>query len=774
MVKSVNRPSGELLRENELLRTRLAESEQLIDALTKGEVDALVVAGATGRQVRPVGGADDVYRLLVEKMGEGAFTIDEGGIILYANQRLAEMLNSALEELVGSTLDEWLLPDDRGAVHALLAASNGGGARARGELNLLSRDRTRVPVYLSVSTVPLADCLAAFYLIATDLREQKRNEAIAAEERLARLILEQATDAIVVCDQSGRTIRASDAAKRMCREHLVGNAFEHCFPLQGQSGNALTLGMLRELSAGQKVETSLPHGEQRLHLMASIGDIGGADGEHLASIITLTDITDIKRAESDAVNARQELQRQLTDSNRARRALLSVVEDVKQAEEALRASEAHFRLALGILPISVWNMDRALCYRWVYAHDEGMDPAAMIGKTDVDLYGEEHGRRLTRIKRRVLETGESERQELSIGSEQRQQFCELFVEPLRDEDQAIVGLAGAMVDITNVRELKQAQERLSNALQQSGSPTAMLDGAFNFEFTNSAFEDLFGFARGELLGKPVSIIAPPDSTDRPVQSEILEIVQHGEVFRGELQRKHKDGELIPVYLTAAPLADEDSKVTGYVGSYNDLRALKESETKIKDALTGTITAITHTIEKRDPYTAGHQQRVAALATAIARDMGLDENRIVGLYLGSLIHDIGKIYIPAEILNRPGKLSAHEFGLIKSHPEVGHEIIKDVKFDWPIADMVYQHHERIDGSGYPQGLKGNEICLEAKIIAIADIVEAMTSHRPYRPGLGLDTALQQIASDAGKTLDADIVLRCLRVFDEEGFSWDDPY
>jgi PAS domain S-box-containing protein/putative nucleotidyltransferase with HDIG domain len=198
----------------------------------------------------------------------------------------------------------------------------------------------------------------------------------------------------------------------------------------------------------------------------------------------------------------------------------------------------------------------------------------------------------------------------------------------------------------------------------------------------------------------------------------------------------------------------------------------KSVEQLKEALVSTIRAMALTVEKRDPYTAGHQSRVAALAMAIAVEMGVDENRVEGLRLGAMIHDIGKIYVPAEILNRPGKLSGPEFSMIKSHPEVGYDIIKGVEFPWPVADMVLQHHERMDGSGYPNGLRGEAIILEARILAVADVVEAITAHRPYRAGLGLATALVEIENGRGQLYDTAVADACLRLFREKGYTLTD--
>jgi putative nucleotidyltransferase with HDIG domain len=194
------------------------------------------------------------------------------------------------------------------------------------------------------------------------------------------------------------------------------------------------------------------------------------------------------------------------------------------------------------------------------------------------------------------------------------------------------------------------------------------------------------------------------------------------------------------------------------------------EQRLHASLTGIIAAMAATLEMRDPYTAGHQRRVSDLAAAIAREMGLEEGRIEGLRLAGLVHDLGKISIPAEILVKPSRLSAIEFQLIQGHADAGYHILKDVDFPWPIADIVRQHHERLDGSGYPQGLKDGQMLLESKIMAVADVVEAISSHRPYRPALGVDAGLGEIIRGRGAVYDADGVDACLRLFREKGFAF----
>ncbi|HEY0846569.1 MAG TPA: HD domain-containing phosphohydrolase [Noviherbaspirillum sp.] len=196
----------------------------------------------------------------------------------------------------------------------------------------------------------------------------------------------------------------------------------------------------------------------------------------------------------------------------------------------------------------------------------------------------------------------------------------------------------------------------------------------------------------------------------------------------------------------------------------------EQQTELRRSLIDSIQVLASALELRDPYTAGHQRRVAALAGAIAREIGLPEDRVEGLMLAASIHDLGKIQAPAEILNKPGRLAAVEFDLIKLHAQAGHDIIKDVRFPWPIARMILEHHERLDGTGYPRGTRGDDTLLESRILTVADVVEAMTSHRPYRPGLGLDAALKEIVDHRGTWFEPLAVDACVRLFREGRFSF----
>ncbi|WP_421620760.1 HD domain-containing phosphohydrolase [Alkalilimnicola ehrlichii] len=199
-----------------------------------------------------------------------------------------------------------------------------------------------------------------------------------------------------------------------------------------------------------------------------------------------------------------------------------------------------------------------------------------------------------------------------------------------------------------------------------------------------------------------------------------------------------------------------------VRSQQDRAESQRAQQALEQSLERTIEAIAATIEVRDPYTAGHQQRTTEIAEVIAEELGLDDARRKGLHVAGAIHDIGKVAIPVEILSRPGRLSDLEFEMIKTHPAVGYEIIKGIEFPWPVAEIIRQHHERLDGSGYPDGLRGEAILLEARILAVADVVEAISSHRPYRPALGLAAALDELRAKRGTLYDPEVVDACLRL------------
>lgn len=261
--------------------------------------------------------------------------------------------------------------------------------------------------------------------------------------------------------------------------------------------------------------------------------------------------------------------------------------------------------------------------------------------------------------------------------------------------------------------------------------------------------------------------------------EAVKLARSGKVlkWRAEYRIKTKSGEDRWIADSAIQLLGDNHKPIGSLGILQDITDRKRIEKNLENALAQlqkifeeTIDALMFTVESKDPYTAGHQRKVAKLATAIAQELGFPKDRIDCLRITSLVHDVGKLLCPGDILNKPGVLNIYEKNFLKLHPEYGYEILKKIEFPYPVADIVLQHHERINGSGYPKGLKDDEILLEARIIAVADVVEAMTSHRPYRPAYSLDDALAEIENNKGILYDENIVDICLYLFRKRRFSF----
>jgi len=334
-------------------------------------------------------------------------------------------------------------------------------------------------------------------------------------------------------------------------------------------------------------------------------------------------------------------------------------------------------------------------------------------------------------------------------------------------------------DISERREARNAIEEKTAYLNQlfNNIPLAaqLCDSKGRILQINPATSKLFGYSVKEMAGHLLDELIVPDGRKEEAKN-YTERSSRGETLLFENRRKRKDGTEFDVQCIAFPVYFEDRLIGAYT-IYQDITASREAAAeiaqnllKLQKAMMETIEALARVVENRDPYTADHQRRVSDLACAIASELGMHPDRIEGLRVAAIVHDIGKLSVPAEILSKPSKLTDAEFNLIREHPRSGFEILKDIKFPWPVARIVHEHHERFNGSGYPQKLNGEYVLLESKILAVADVVEAISSHRPYRPSRGLDVAMDEITSNMGILYDETVCKACLKLFKEKRFNF----
>jgi PAS domain S-box-containing protein len=365
-----------------------------------------------------------------------------------------------------------------------------------------------------------------------------------------------------------------------------------------------------------------------------------------------------------------------------------------------------------------------------------------------------------------------------LGIDGTERFISISGDPVFDAAGAFKGYRGVGTDVTARKlaeeDLRAAADKFQALVEQSIAGIYIIQDG-KLAYVNPRAASIVGQGSvDELIGTdPLTWI---------VEADRDQVAEHQrQLFAGEAQNLtlnfgalRRDGVVIQVGANAA-LATHNGR-PAIIGLLQDISEKKRAEEQIQHyvaqletSFMSSVQVATTLSEMRDPYTAGHERRVAAIAVAIGAELGLDSRRQEGLRVAGHLHDVGKINIPSEILSKPSRLSPIEFQLIQGHAQAGYDVLKTVEFPWPVAEVALQHHERMDGSGYPQGLKGDAILLDARIIAVADVVEAMSSHRPYRPGLGIDKALAEIARGSGSAYDPAVAAACLKLYREKGYA-----
>ncbi len=751
------------------------------------------------------------FRSLVEQNVAGIFIIREDGTIGYINPFFAGLLGYAAAELVGRPLLD-IIPDaEKAAVREQVRQQISGEAEHVEHRSIMqTRDGRTIDLLVNASRSIFGGRPASLAVILDVTESNKAQRELASTAVILAAEHELSPDGILVVDQANNIIS-------------VNRRFAEIFGVPGQlfadKGNEPILAWVGAQMADSaaflsRVRYLYDHtgGSSYDELALKDGRVLDrysapmmrADGQYAGRVWFFRDITERKQAEKD-LRASEERFRLVIDN--APDAIMLYDRDQDRFISANKAAERLFGC----------ERDEIIKYGPQHFYAPEQPDGRPVGQS----FAEHNDRALA---------GEGlifERRVLNAAGEER--LCEVTLVPLSSAGARL--LRASMVDITEQREAECALNRLNRTLRtlsrgnevlvRNTSEPELLQGMCHVIVEAGGYRMAWiGIAQQDAAKsiKPVAqagigaefFEGPPEHS---WAGELEGGCNCGLAFTSGQTQTSDDLQTKPamtlwrdqfakygIRATAAfPLRDDTgvfNVLVIYAGEAdafdtdemkllqelaNDLafgiRGLREHTAhealnrRWRTSLEATIGAIANTVEMRDPYTAGHQQRVARLAVAMARDLALPEAQIQGLYLAGVIHDVGKIDIPSEILNKPGKLSKLEFQLIQQHAQSGYDIVKGVDFPWPIAEMVRQHHERLDGSGYPQGLAGDAILPEARILAVADVVEAMMSHRPYRAALGIEAALAEIEQGKGRLYDPAAVEACTALFRQDRFSFE---
>jgi PAS domain S-box-containing protein len=753
---------GDLMKDNNKTK------KQLIDELTElRSQNAELEKSITGSLSYELA-AEEARRYaesIVGTVREPLLVLDADLKIISANRNFYKTFKVMPDETIGSFIydlgnKQWDIPKLRELLEEVLPEKE---AFDDFEVDHHFQDIGHKIMLLNARQIYRKDIGTKMILLAIeDITERKQLESLLIDsEQQYRRLFETASDGIVLLEKrEGKITQTNPATEKLLgytENDSIGNKLEDIGVVIDASDFQTTMQNLNKSGIinyrNVKVETK--------------------SGHHIDTEIYLVD-----RAKLVQCNIRD-----ITEHKRAQEAL----------KEALRQSEEKYRWLVDNMADVITVMDMNLRFTYVspsIKRMRGYTPEEAVAQTFEQVMTPESLQISARIIEEELQleasgTADPGRIRIVEVEQYRKDGSIVLMENhlsfMRDEAKKAVGIISVSHDITARKwaevNLKESKE-LTEAVVENVPLMIFLKEAVDLRFVifNRAGEELLGYDRKVLLGKNNLDLFPPEQAahfmakDREVldgESDILDIPEEPILTAKKGQRL--------LHTRKVCIKGADGATKYLLGISEDITERKRAEEELQRTLeslrksfAATIQVMVAAVESRDPYTAGHQIRSADLARAIATEMGLPPEKIDGIRTAGAIHDIGKLSIPAEILSKPTKLSAIELSLIKEHSLKGYEMLKDVESPWPLAEMVYQHHERMDGSGYPRNLKGDEILMEARILAVADVVEAMASHRPYRPGLGIDAALKEIEKNKGIFYDDAVADACLRLFREKGF------
>lgn len=749
---------------------------------------------------------------IIESLPDATLVIDKSGKILFWNREMAKLTGFPGREMVGKGNYEYALPFYGTRRPILLDMIVDPNVHFGAEYVYIQRDGDILTTETTIGKLrgqtrvlwgraaPLHNRqgqLVGAIETVRDVTERKMvEEQLRDSQRQLADIIESLPDGTGVVDRTGTITHWNRAMEELTgyrSEVMVGKGnYEFAIPFYGYRRPVLLNYVLDPTTDINKEYSYIHSADNVWYIEAKTDKLRGKeaiiwaratplydrDGNIVGAIETVRDVTDRRRMEEDL----RDSQRQLAD----------IIES---------------------LPDGTCVVDREgkIMY-WNRAMEEltGYQSEVMVGKGNYEFAIPFYGYRRPVLLNYILDPNINISKEYSyIHSADNVWYIEAKTDKLRGKEAYIWAratplydrdgnIAGAIESVRDVTERKRAEKELADSQRQLADTIESLPDAtfvidnngiilqWNQEIakmTGCTAQDMVGkgnyeysipFYRGIRRPMIVDMIIHPDLD---ISDMYINLRREGEVIVIEDNIAYPRGAEKVVWGRAAPLYNSDGQVIGAIQTIRDFTERKKAEDEIQrshqqleEVFDGTVHALAITTEKRDRYTSGHQQRVAALSVMIAREMGLDEHTVHHLNIAASLHDIGKLYIPLDILSQPSRLNDIQKLLVMNHSEAGYDMVKNIPFEGPIAQIIEQHHERLDGSGYPLGIKGDQILLEAKILAVADTVEAMAAARPYRPALGIEKALDEIQTNAGKLYDPAVVEVCAKILKENRFQF----
>jgi len=691
--------------------------------------------------------SEEKYRSIIENMQEGYFENDLAGNFTFVNDALCRLIGYPREELIGKNNRQYTDEKTAKKIYQVYNKIYRTGEPSKGiEEEYIRKDGIKGFTELSVSLISDVEGKPiGFRGISLNITERKQaEEALRESEQRYRGLFEGTAEGILIADLKSKQFLYANPS--IC--NMLGYSEEELRNLS-----------VRDIHPSESLEHVISEFEAQ------------ARGKKL-----LAPAIPCLRKNGTIMYADIVTSKILIDNKECNAGFFTDVTERKLAEEALRESETRFRTLFEAIPDTVVVYDdegTILHMNEVGAQQLEWSTKDLVGRNLREIVTPENAASIADHIRETHKIGWSRFETTYVSRSGWQIVAEVNEHPIKfRREKAILSVARDITERKKAEDALLREKKFSDAVINSSPGLLFVIGdKGNTIQWNKNVEIVTGYSAGEIA--KMNIIDFVAKEDKKTAAEaIQEALTKGQASL-EINLLSKPGKKIPFYITGRSTKIENAICVVCTGL--DIIERKQAEEEVKrsydqlhETLISTVNAMTSTVEMRDPYTAGHQRRATQLACAIAGEMGLPAEQIEGIRMAGLIHDIGKIIVPAEILSKPGPLTEVQYGMVKMHPQAGYDILKGIKFPWPVAEIVFQHHERMDGSGYPHGVKGEEIMLEARILAVADVVEAMASHRPYRPSLGIDKALEEISQNRGVLYDPDVVDACARLFAEKGF------